>query len=99
MPVWLYVAGYLQGVVLLAGLYFVSRTWRLFVGLLAVPVYALLVNWLAFQWAGTFVSFVPCFVGIVIHEMVEHATEYHRLQRENRELHEQLNHWQAEPRP
>jgi hypothetical protein len=64
-----------------------------------VPVYALLVNWLAFQWAGTFVSFVPCFVGIVIHEMVEHATEYHRLQRENRELHEQLNHWQAEPRP
>ena len=99
MPVWLYVAGYLQGVVLLAGLYFVSRTWRLFVGLLAVPVYALLVNWLAFQWAGTFVSFVPCFVGIVIHEMVAHATEYHRLQRENRELHEQLNHWQAEPRP
>jgi CHASE2 domain-containing sensor protein len=89
MPAWLKVAGYVQGVVLLAGFYFVSRTWRLLIGLLVVPVYALLVNWLAFQWAGTFVSFVPCFAGIVIHEIVEHMIEYHRLQRENRELHEQ----------
>ena len=91
MPVWLNVAGYIEGVVLLAGLYFVSRTWSLLIGVLLGPVYALLVNWLAFQWAGTFVSFVPCFVGIMIHEIVEHTTEYHRLQRENRELHEQLN--------
>ena len=89
MPAWLKVAGYVQGVVLLAGFYFVSRTWRLLIGLLVVPVYALLVNWLAFQWAGTFVSFVPCFAGIVIHEIVEHMIEYHRLQRENRELHKQ----------
>ncbi|MGA3017806.1 MAG: CHASE2 domain-containing protein [Bryobacteraceae bacterium] len=94
-PAWLNAVGYLQGVVLLAGLYFVSRTWSLLIQVLVVPVYALLVNWVAFQWAGTFVSFVPCFVGIVIHEMVEHATEYHRLQRENRELHEQMNHLRA----
>ena|ERR1017187_170233 len=98
-PAWVELAGYVQGVLLLAGFYFVSRTWRLLVGLLVVPVYALLVNWLAFQWAGTFVSFVPCFVGIVIHEIVKHEHEYRRLQREHRELLEQLNHWQSELRP
>jgi CHASE2 domain-containing sensor protein len=95
MPAWVMVAGYAQAVLLLAGLYFVSRTWSLLIHVLVVPVYALLINWLAFQWAGTFVSFVPCFVGIVIHEMVEHMTEYHRVQRENRELHEQINHLRA----
>jgi CHASE2 domain-containing sensor protein len=95
MPVWVNVAGYLQGVMLLAGLYFVSRTWSLLIHVLVLPVYALVVNWLAFQWAATFVSFVPCFVGIVIHEMVGHATEYHRLQRENRELHEQMDRLRA----
>ena len=97
MPTWLNVAGYLQGVVLLAIFCFVSRTWKLLIGLLVMPVYALLVNWLAFQWAGTFVSFVPCFVSIVIHEMVEHMTEYHRLQRENRELQVQMSHLRAAP--
>ena len=91
-PAWVYVGGYVEGVVLLAGLYFVPRTWRLLIDLLVVPVYALLVNWLAFQWAGTFVSFVPCFVGIVLHGMVEHATEHHRLQRENRKLREEMKH-------
>ena len=98
-PAWLKVAGYVQGVVLLAGLYFVSRTWSLLIQVLVVPVYALLVSWLAFQWAGTFVSFVPCVVGIVIHEIVEHATEYHRLQRENGELHEQMNRLRAAAGP
>src|ERR1017187_3421960 len=91
-PVWLKLAGYIEGVVLLAGLYFVSRTWSLLIGLLVTPVFALLLNWLAFQWAGTFVSFVPCFAGIVVHEIVEHAIEYRRLQRENRELHKQVKH-------
>ena len=93
MPLWLELAGYVQGVVLLAVFYFVSRTWKLVIGLLALPVYALLVNWLAFQWAGTFVSFVPCLVGIVIHEIIEHANEHRRLLRENRELREQMSHW------
>jgi hypothetical protein len=31
----------------------------------------------------------------VIHEIVGHTTEYHRLQRENRELHERMNHLRA----
>jgi len=95
MPAWLNLAGYIEGVVLLAGLYFVSRTWSLLIGVLLGPVYALLVNWLAFQWAGMFLSFVPCFVGIMIHEVIEHTTEYRRLQRENRELHERMDRLRA----
>jgi len=94
-PTWLNVFGYLEGVALLVGLYFVSRTWSFIIIVLTGPIYALVVNWLAFQWAGTFVSFVPCFVGIVIHQIVEHTIEYHRLHRENRELHDQINHLQA----
>src|ERR1039457_3314244 len=49
MPAWVMVAGYAQAVLLLAGLYFVSRTWSLLIHVLVVPVYALLINWLAFQ--------------------------------------------------
>ena len=86
-PLWLTVAGYTEGVVLLAALYFVSPTWRLIVTVLTGPVYALLVSWFAFE-AGTFFSFMPCFAGIVIHEVVEHTTEYRRLKRENLELRE-----------
>jgi CHASE2 domain-containing sensor protein len=96
-PVWLYVWGYVEGVALLVGLYFVSRTWSLIILVVTGPVYALVVNWLAFQWAGAFVSFVPCFVGIVIQQIVEHAFEYHRLRQENRELHEQLKRLPAAP--
>jgi CHASE2 domain-containing sensor protein len=92
MPRWLYVAGYLEGVVLLVALYFVSRPWSLILIVLSGPVYALLVSWFAFQWTATFVSFVPCFVGLVIHEIVDHTREYLHLQRENRELHEKLSH-------
>jgi CHASE2 domain-containing sensor protein len=91
-PHWIKVLGYAQAVALLAGLYFVSRTWSMAIILLTGPVYAILVNWLAFQWAATFVSFVPAFVGLVIHEIVEHTIEYHHLQKENHELHEQVNH-------
>jgi hypothetical protein len=40
---------------------------------------------------------VPCFVGIVIQQIVEHAFEYHRLRQENRELHEQLKRLPATP--
>jgi CHASE2 domain-containing sensor protein len=95
MPLWLNIAGYLEGVVLLAGLYFVPRTWSLFICVLLGPIYALLVDWLAFQYAATFVSFVPCFVGILIHEIVGHTTERRRLQKENSQLHEQISHLRA----
>lgn len=91
-PLWLYIGGYVEGVVLLAALYFVSRKWSLIITVLTGPIYALLVSWLAFQWGATFVSFVPCFVGILIHEIVQHTHEYHQLQTENRELEEKVKH-------
>jgi len=89
-PLWLTIAGYAEAVALLAMLYFVPPTWKLLITALTGPVYVVLVSWFAFP-AGTFFSFVPCFAGIVIHEVVEYGKEYRHLQREIRELHEQIN--------
>jgi hypothetical protein len=38
---------------------------------------------------------VPCFVGIVIQQIVEQTIEYHRLRRENRKLHERIKRLRA----
>jgi CHASE2 domain-containing sensor protein len=89
-PKWLTVFGYLEGVVLLAGLYFVPKGWSLLITVLTGPIYALAINWLAFQWAGAFISFVPCLVGIFVHQVIAHAKAYRKLVRESQELQRQV---------
>jgi CHASE2 domain-containing sensor protein len=89
-PKWLTVFGYMEGVVLLAGLYFVPKAWSLLITVLTGPIYALLINWLAFQWAGAFISFVPCLVGIFVHQAIAHAKAYRKLVRDNQELQSQV---------
>jgi CHASE2 domain-containing sensor protein len=89
-PQWLTIFGYLEGVILLAGLYFVPKTWSLLITMLTGPIYALAINWLAFQWAGAFISFVPCLVGIFVYQVIAHAKAYRKLLRENQELQRQV---------
>jgi CHASE2 domain-containing sensor protein len=89
-PQWLTIFGYLEGVVLLAGLYFVPKNWSLLITVLTGPIYALAINWLAFQWAGAFISFVPCLVGIFVHQVITHIKAYRKLERENLELQKQV---------
>jgi membrane protein implicated in regulation of membrane protease activity len=80
----------MEGVVLLAGLYFVPKAWSLLITVLTGPIYALLINWLAFQWAGAFISFVPCLVGIFVHQAIAHAKAYRKFVRDNQELQSQV---------
>ena len=78
------------GLSLIAGAYFLPRTWALLVIFLVIPVLALVASWAAFQTVGYFASFVPVLGGVFVHEVIEHVREHHELVHECRHLRAEL---------
>lgn len=89
-PGWLDTVGYLESLVLLVAFYYLPHRWGLLVTLLTGPLYALALNWLAFQWGGAFLTFVPSFVGLVVHRIVEEGKQHHKLLQENEKLEQEV---------
>ena len=80
----------LEGYVLLLALYFVPKAWRMGATILTGPIYAFAGNWIWFFAGGTFLSFVPYLEGLVFHQIYNHIKEFRKIEKENRELKEQL---------
>ena len=89
-PGWLSAVGYLESLVLLVAFYYLPRNWGVLVTVVTGPIYALVLNWLAFHWGGAFLTFVPCFAGLVIHQVVEQAKEHRKLLKENQRLEREM---------
>lgn len=51
----------------------------MFVTLLAIPVFALVSSFLAFSSLALWANFVPLLLGVLIHQLYDHAKEYRRL--------------------
>jgi len=79
-----------QGVVILLLSYFIPKAWRLGIVILTGPVYAFVGGWFWFFSGGTFLSFVPYLIGLVLHQIYDHIKDFRKIEKENREFRERL---------
>lgn len=54
------------------------RTWALLIYFLAFPILAFIVSYFAFHLLGSFVSFIPVLIAVLVHELLEHYRDHWR---------------------
>jgi CHASE2 domain-containing sensor protein len=74
------------GACLLVATFYVHRAWSLILSFVLLPVVALTASFWIFRVYGLFASSVPIVLGVLIHHLLEHLYEHHRLKQEVREL-------------
>ncbi len=87
---WKYMAADITlGLLLVAAFYIVPSPWRLAV-IMATIALVVLVSFTLFYTRAFFFSFVPILAGVIVHEGLESSIERRSLERENKELHAEL---------
>lgn len=79
-----------QGYLILLASYFIPKPWRLGITILTGPLYAFAGSWFWFFSGGTFLSFMPYLVGLVMHQIYNHFKDFRKIKKENQALKEKL---------
>ena len=80
----------MQSYVILLASYFIPKAWRMGIMIFTGPISAFVGNWFWFFTGGTFLSFVPYLVGLVVHQIYDHIKDFRAIEKENRELKEKI---------